>query len=67
MANKDLKLKPTDLDDGSIWYYETSAGAEFWGAAGLLGTITWRKMRGMLKRKDEQPTPPASVSEDGRG
>ncbi|MHC4346343.1 MAG: hypothetical protein ACYSUP_16840 [Planctomycetota bacterium] len=64
MANKDLKLKPTDLDDGSIWYYETAAGIELWNARRLLGTITWRKMRAMLKRKDEQPTPPAEKGDE---
>jgi len=54
MSNKHLKRSPYDPCH-DCWYYEDTKGIEIY--AGPHGdsrhfTITWRRVRGMLARKD---------------
>lgn len=57
MANKHLSRSPSKLNSG-LWYYEESQGIEVYDGEGLAGTITWRKIRNMLERKDKPNQPP---------
>jgi hypothetical protein len=54
MSNKHLKRTPCHLDN-EIWYYEEFKGLVIVLGAGIKSgqhTISWRKIRAALKRKD---------------
>jgi hypothetical protein len=59
MAYKDLKTGATRICGPSamireLWYYEESAGIQIVCSSGLVGEISWRKIRAMLRRKDKK-------------
>jgi len=57
MANKDLSKKPHIVTGNGIWWYEEPGGIEVYietlGFQVKHFTISWRAIRGALKRKDK--------------